>query len=230
MTDTITISKDEYEANKTCSLKLTCPSCGNSIEVTDVNYTTREDSSLMIEDQRQILSWCASLEEAKINGEFEHNPEDSYFLKQVKTVFQLATMDIKKCWCEKCDIDLNGMRTRMSICPDCGDKRCPKAKSHNNCCQLATMDIKYCKDCKYMAPFERCVAPQAFDKIDLVNGGRTRTYECCSVLRQNHEGCKEAGLWFVKKEEEKQEEKPVENMSASQRLKLFVIRYIHLGL
>ena len=41
------------------------------------------------------------------------------------------------CWCEACDTAKNnGLRTRMSICPDCGDKRCPKALYHNKTCNL----------------------------------------------------------------------------------------------
>lgn len=39
-----------------------------------------------------------------------------------------------KCWCEACNINLNGWRTRMSVCPDCGDKRCPKALHHDGHC------------------------------------------------------------------------------------------------
>lgn len=58
-------------------------------EVINASPTVHDD------DQRLILSWCGSLEEAKLNGEFEHKPEDSYFLKQVKTICQLATMDLK---------------------------------------------------------------------------------------------------------------------------------------
>lgn len=54
-----------------------------------------EQLKVMEDDQRLILSWCASLEESKLAGEFEHKPEDSYFLKQVKTICQLATMGIK---------------------------------------------------------------------------------------------------------------------------------------
>lgn len=38
------------------------------------------------------------------------------------------------CHCEACDIAANGMRLRMSLCPQCGDKRCPRAAHHNNQC------------------------------------------------------------------------------------------------
>lgn len=41
-----------------------------------------------------------------------------------------------KCWCEACDLAFGGLRTRMSICPDCGDKRCPKAHDHKHRCAI----------------------------------------------------------------------------------------------
>jgi hypothetical protein len=38
------------------------------------------------------------------------------------------------CWCEACDVAANGHRSRMSTCPECGDKRCPRAKHHDAKC------------------------------------------------------------------------------------------------
>lgn len=39
------------------------------------------------------------------------------------------------CWCESCDKEANyGLRTRMSVCNVCGDKRCPRAAHHCNEC------------------------------------------------------------------------------------------------
>ena len=39
------------------------------------------------------------------------------------------------CWCERCDMQTNaGFRTRMSVCQQCGDKRCPRAEWHGNEC------------------------------------------------------------------------------------------------
>ena len=39
------------------------------------------------------------------------------------------------CWCEHCDMAAHGnMRTRMSVCPDCGDKRCGRAAHHSLAC------------------------------------------------------------------------------------------------
>lgn len=49
--------------------------------------------------------------------------------------------DLKKseCWCHSCnrDVLVNGFPfalTRMILCPDCGNKRCPKANNHTFAC------------------------------------------------------------------------------------------------
>ena len=40
-----------------------------------------------------------------------------------------------ECWCEDCDTAANsGLRSRMSLCQECGNKRCPRAKHHDNAC------------------------------------------------------------------------------------------------
>lgn len=39
------------------------------------------------------------------------------------------------CWCETCDADANaGFRSRLSLCPTCGNKRCPRATHHDHAC------------------------------------------------------------------------------------------------
>ena len=38
------------------------------------------------------------------------------------------------CWCARCDMEHNVTRTRMSVCNQCGDKRCPRAEDHRNEC------------------------------------------------------------------------------------------------
>ena len=38
-----------------------------------------------------------------------------------------------RCWCTTCrPITIKDMR--MVLCPDCGNKRCPRANDHNNAC------------------------------------------------------------------------------------------------
>ena len=39
-----------------------------------------------------------------------------------------------KCWCERCDVAEHGYRSRMHVCPICGDKRCPRAAHHEAAC------------------------------------------------------------------------------------------------
>jgi hypothetical protein len=44
-----------------------------------------------------------------------------------------------KCWCYNClkDVKENGWpipSIRMILCPDCGNKRCPKSTDHNMAC------------------------------------------------------------------------------------------------
>ncbi len=39
----------------------------------------------------------------------------------------------RDCWCRACrPITLDDMR--MVLCPECGNKRCPKANDHRNAC------------------------------------------------------------------------------------------------
>lgn len=39
----------------------------------------------------------------------------------------------KRCWCHTCrPITLDDMR--MVLCPECGNKRCPRANNHSNAC------------------------------------------------------------------------------------------------
>lgn len=38
------------------------------------------------------------------------------------------------CWCATCDRKAHLFPSRMSLCPKCGDKRCPRAEHHRNAC------------------------------------------------------------------------------------------------
>jgi hypothetical protein len=46
----------------------------------------------------------------------------------------------ESCWCAKCDEAERAKSSnpfsymRMNLCPDCGNKRCPKATDHRNAC------------------------------------------------------------------------------------------------
>ena len=40
-----------------------------------------------------------------------------------------------RCWCEDCDLKAHGgLRSKMCVCPECGDKRCPRAAHHDLPC------------------------------------------------------------------------------------------------
>ena len=45
----------------------------------------------------------------------------------------------KKCWCAACDMAKNVIQTGMALCPECGDKRCPKAMRHDAACSAAPL-------------------------------------------------------------------------------------------
>lgn len=38
------------------------------------------------------------------------------------------------CWCNQCIKASNRLAWHMVVCPDCGNKRCPKANDHRNAC------------------------------------------------------------------------------------------------
>lgn len=41
-----------------------------------------------------------------------------------------------KCWCDACCLNETGFRHlfRMVLCPECGNKRCPRASNHELKC------------------------------------------------------------------------------------------------
>jgi len=66
------------------------------------------------------------------------------------------------CWCESCDSATNqGWRSRMSVCPQCGDKRCPRAKHHDNECTTH-------KDAPPAQQIQQAVAPAVYRAINLL--------------------------------------------------------------
>ena len=44
-----------------------------------------------------------------------------------------AELEKKPCYCYAC-ADTKTRLTTMILCPNCGNKRCPKATDHNNAC------------------------------------------------------------------------------------------------
>lgn len=53
----------------------------------------------------------------------------------VRVLLPTQTLRSPECWCECCDtMANNGWRSRMSLCPQCGDKRCQRAYHHDSGC------------------------------------------------------------------------------------------------
>lgn len=51
-------------------------------------------------------------------------------------VTKIAAASAPACWCAACDSAASpfGIPTRMSLCPQCGNKRCPRAQHHDSDC------------------------------------------------------------------------------------------------
>ncbi len=49
-----------------------------------------------------------------------------------------------RCWCEDCDLKAHGgLRSKMSVCPDCGDQRCSRAAHHDlPCSKTLNVEVK----------------------------------------------------------------------------------------
>jgi DNA-directed RNA polymerase subunit RPC12/RpoP len=59
-------------------------------------------------------------------------PMDASVMKRITTPLEPST-PAAECWCEKCRPNTIGYM-RMIVCPECGNKRCPKATNHENAC------------------------------------------------------------------------------------------------
>ncbi|MDO6385626.1 hypothetical protein [Uliginosibacterium sp. 31-12] len=71
-----------------------------------------------------LIPFCSGAEMKIVGRKSLHDMTDADFDEVLRV----------KCHCERCDIEANILRTRMSICPKCGDKRCPHALYHGNDC------------------------------------------------------------------------------------------------
>lgn len=85
---------------------------------------------------RFILSWPGPVETV-------HSPAQAVAaMRPVDAPLEtFADLVQTKCFCEACDVAQNGLRTRMHVCPQCGDKRCPKAENHWNQCRETFGDM-----------------------------------------------------------------------------------------
>lgn len=104
--------------------------------------TTREERTVM-----SAKDDCAPIAELIKSFCTENNlPEvsDQWPLNLIHPSGEVAvpnaalTGSTQKCWCAACDKAAHhGMRTHMSVCPQCGSKRCEKALNHQAECSSA---------------------------------------------------------------------------------------------
>ena len=84
--------------------------------------------------RKRLASWVAE----KISGKrYAELADVSIDALQGELLARRALVKVA-CWCDSCDKEANaGFRTRMGVCPDCGDKRCNRAQHHDNACSTA---------------------------------------------------------------------------------------------
>ncbi len=54
---------------------------------------------------------------------------------------RIAERERAHCTCEKCLLERFPYPLVMSVCPECGDKRCPRAADHRNECNRKAGDL-----------------------------------------------------------------------------------------
>jgi hypothetical protein len=56
----------------------------------------------------------------------------------------LAELDaVDNCWCTSCFAKLDKLQQFYILCPDCGNKRCPKATNHEHACTESNLSGQY---------------------------------------------------------------------------------------
>ncbi len=73
---------------------------------------------------------------SKLHDMLAAAPKSSHFRENANSsteLFREIGETSTKCWCRTCrPVTMNDMR--FVVCPDCGNKRCPKANDHRNAC------------------------------------------------------------------------------------------------
>lgn len=89
---------------------------------------TPEYSRLTMTKEQAIKLSRAFYDSRKDESNYDFVSSDSTDTKPVT-----AATEPEKCWCRTCrPVDITDMR--FVVCPDCGNKRCPKANDHRNAC------------------------------------------------------------------------------------------------
>jgi Zn finger protein HypA/HybF involved in hydrogenase expression len=66
---------------------------------------------------------------------------------------EIGGYELPTCWCATCDPNI-GFRTRMVLCPNCGNKRCPHATNHELACSGSNEPGQKGSSYEHCAPIE----------------------------------------------------------------------------
>lgn len=114
---------------------------GNNDPVYYSRQTENTDGALTGEDTRQAGNSPAipdGIERVASMAEYLGNFAAAAIIRQLaanqpQNAPQNIPEIIPDCWCRTCrPVVLNDMR--FVVCPDCGNKRCPRANDHKNAC------------------------------------------------------------------------------------------------
>ncbi len=112
---------------------------------TFVNGVTESDNKIYIHGSEEnleklanlIVQECVNIVEGISPGyeDYRNQIEDAFRRDAISEMKSLLSGE-EKCWCHTCrPIDPKDPESvYMRLCPNCGNKRCPKATDHNNEC------------------------------------------------------------------------------------------------
>ena len=121
----------------------------NQIEKLSNQYK-EENSELSIDDVRNnvLYKGMIGMEDCQLKAAIHEHLKSIGYYQTIddRTSNQSSLMDGEEsvhdgeCWCFDCDAIrrrdgvIGVLDVRMNLCPDCGNKRCPKATNHDNSC------------------------------------------------------------------------------------------------
>jgi hypothetical protein len=112
---------------------------------------TREEAQSVLDALEQLDGWDTATQ-----GDIVFDPSDEIEILRARLAqpepepveqdgswVSVHKSCVQDCWCHKCNehtvvkvggYDIPYKATTMILCPDCGNKRCPKANDHDNAC------------------------------------------------------------------------------------------------
>lgn len=88
--------------------------------------------NMLIENIKELLKGIDQTECESDEGWWETSTGAEFGRDKLNMLIELVEKN-NQCYCYNCS-DNNTRMTKMILCPECGNKRCPKASDHNNAC------------------------------------------------------------------------------------------------